>query len=175
MKITFTGMKNASYIYDIDNKDKNIKTRFLSMQLTDDITGNDLTQYKQLISKNKEFQHPYYSNFINIASHTYHGQKVLQLNGKNIPETDEYLPLFSFIGKLTKKTANKPEIEFLTELGYLKSNFVDKALLLDKRISDEIRPFDKNFIEKLHEPEKIKKCAGKISKEVEQIMLEYLA
>lgn len=54
MKISFTGIRNASYIYDSD-KQKGIKASYLNTQLKDDEYGNDLTEYKKLISKHSAF------------------------------------------------------------------------------------------------------------------------
>lgn len=173
MNISFNGIRNTSYVVDKNDTTGRTEVRYLNTQLTNDKYGNDLTEYKNLINNNKAFQNPYYSNFINIAAINKHGYNVIQLNGKNIPETDEYLPLFSFIARLTKKISEIPENDYINDIRYLKSDYADKALLLDKKLSDELdMPLD-DFFDKMHEPEKIKKCAKNITKNVVNCMLSY--
>lgn len=175
MNISFTGIRNTSYAVDRNNRTGQAEARYLSTQLTDDKYGNDLTQYKALINKNKVFQNPYYSNFINIAAFTKHGMNIIQLNGKTIPETDEYIPLFSFAAKITKKISEIPENDYINDIGYLKSDFADRALLLDKNISEELNmPLD-DFFDKMHNPKNIKKCSKNINKSIEECMLSYFA
>lgn len=174
MKISFTGIKNASYIYDTDNQ-KGIKASYLNTQLKDDQYGNDLTEYKKLISKHKAFQNPYYSNFINIVNINHKGTNVTVLNGVIIPENDNFLPLFEFIAKLTKKISKMPEEEIIHDFNYLQHDYSDFGLLLNRRVSTSLQPYDKEWKEKIHNPKGIKKCAGKILKGIEAEMLEYFA
>lgn len=174
MKISFTGIRNASYIYDSD-KQKGIKASYLNTQLKDDEYGNDLTEYKKLISKHSAFQNPYYSNFINIASINHKGTNVTVLNGIIIPEHNNFLQLFEFIAKLTKKISEMPEKDIIHDAGYLKNDYSDLGLLLNRRVSTSLQPYDKDWKEKIHNPASIKKCAGKIFKGIEAEMLEYFA
>lgn len=175
MNISFTGIRNTSYAVDRNNWTKKVEARYLNTQLTDDKYGNDLTEYKALISKNKYFQNPFYSNFINIAAYNNYGTHVFQLNGKTIPETDEYIPLFSFVAKLTKKISEIPEKDYINDIGYLKSDFADKALLLDKSLSKELGiPLD-DFFDKMHDPKNIKKCSKNINNSIQECMFSYFA
>ena len=173
MNISFTGIRNASFAYYTDDTDKNSKMRFLNTQLKDDEFGNDLTAYKNLIAKFKEYRNPYYSNFVNIITINNHGTRVVQMNGIIVPETDEYLPLFSFIGKLAKKISKMPEEKFVTDKKYLESDYVDKAVLFDKSLSKEMRKPLSEIISKFHNPKGIKNCAQKIDNDVYCCMMDY--
>lgn len=173
MNISFQGIKNISFIIDQDDYCKLDKTRYLNTELTNDKYGNDLKEYRQLINNFPEFENPFSNKFINIAHCKKYDVDTFQLNGKYIPEHDKYIPLFSFISKLTEKISKIPEKEFIQDLDYLKSNYADYALLLDRRISEEVpKPIDE-VIESIHNPTNIKKCAKNISKGIIRSMIEY--
>lgn len=173
MNISFQGIKNTSFIIDQDDYCKLDKTRYLNTELTNDKYGNDLKEYRQLINNFPEFENPFSNKFINIAHCKKYDVDTFQLNGKYIPEHDKYIPLFSFISKLTEKISKIPEKEFIQDLDYLKSNYADYALLLDRRISEEVpKPIDE-VIENIHNPTNIKKCAKNISKGIIRSMIEY--
>lgn len=175
MNISFTGIRNTSCLFYTDPTDKGSKIRFLNTQLKDDENGNDLTEYKKLIAKHKEFQNPYYSNFVNLTTMNHHGSRVVKLNGVIIPETDEYLPLFSFVGKLAKKISKADDDKFITDYAYLKSPYVNVALLLDKNISYEMnQPIDE-LIPKIHDTGNIKRCAQMVTNDVTACMMDYFA
>ncbi len=176
MNTTFTGIRNTSYIIEKDNFNKNNKTRYLNTQLKDDENGNDLTEYRNIINTYKEFKNPFYSNFINIAcTENNKGYNSFKLNGITIPEEDKYIPLFSYIAKFTKKIANTPENIFANDSKYLTSNYLDYALLLDRRLSDNLRTDKMEYIEKTHSPKNIKICANKINKCIQNTMVNYFA
>lgn len=173
MNISFQGIKNTSFIIDQDDYCKLDKTRYLNTELTNDKYGNDLKEYRQLINNFPEFENPFSNKFINIAHCKKYDVDTFQLNGKYIPEHDKYIPLFSFISKLTEKISKIPEKEFIQELDYLKSNYADYALLLDRRISEEVPKPIEEVIENIHNPTNIKKCAKNISKGIIRSMIEY--
>lgn len=175
MNISFSGIRNTSCVVERDDADSNITTRYLNTQLKDDENGNDLMDYKKLISNHKTFQNPYYSNFVNIACISNSGANVFMLNGHIIPETDEYLPLFSFIAKLTEKITNAPEKTFVNDRNYLLSNYADYALLLDRKLSTELKTPVANYLDKVHNPKSIKLCAKRINKSIQDTMVNYFA
>lgn len=173
MNISFQGIKNTSFIIDQDDYCKLDKIRYLNTELTNDKYGNDLKEYRQLINNFPEFENPFSNKFINIAHCKKYDVDTFQLNGKYIPEHDKYIPLFSFISKLTEKISKIPEKEFIQDLDYLKSNYADYALLLDRRISEEVPKPIEEVIENIHNPTNIKKCAKNISKGIIRSMIEY--
>lgn len=51
MNISFTGIRNASFVVDKDDHCKYNKFRYFNTQLTDDALGNDLSEYKKSYKK----------------------------------------------------------------------------------------------------------------------------
>lgn len=179
MEINFTGIRNASYIIEKTSKGSfPIKDRILNVQLTNDAKGYELSDFINLTKPTgKHFINPFHKDFINIDhfSINKNDMPTLYLNGEPLVTTDEHLPLFSFIAKLTKKIAKMPEEEFINDLGYLKSAYADKALLMSRKISEELdEPFP-HCLERFHQPDKIKKGAAKINNLIQEMMAEYFA
>ena len=175
MTVTFTGIRNASCVNYKSDIFPKAKSYIFNTQLKDDDFGNDLTAYKNLIERFPGFKNPFYSNFINIIQHDINGVKTLQINGTHVPETDEFLPLYSFVAKLTKKISKMQEKDFIHDTKYLNSEFADKALLMGKPISKDTQPYDEKWLQKLHDPKSLKKSANKIFNEIQTEMIEYLA
>ncbi len=178
MDIHFTGIRNASYIVLKGQRHSfPVKDRILNVQLTDDEFGKDLSEFKKAIrDTGNKFLNPFRDDFVNIDHYSMNRNELpmLYLNGEAIPETDEHLPIFSFIGKLTKKIAAMPEENFINDLGYLK-HYADKALLLDQKLSETIGKEIPDCLERVHQPEKIKKGANQINKQLNNMMVEYFA
>lgn len=174
MNISFTGIRNASFVVDKDDHCKYNKFRYFNTQLTDDALGNDLSEYKKLIKKFPDLQNPYYSNFVNIGHCKTFDTDIFALNGKLIPEHDKFLPVFSFIGKLSDKVSKMPEDSFIHDRKYLISDYADKALLLDKKLSEEMNKPFAEIVEDMHNPKGIKLCAKNIVRSLRRCMMEYL-
>ena len=178
MDIHFTGIRNASYIV---NTTKNcsipMKERILNVQLTDDEFGNELSEFKKIIkTTGGEFLNRLNKDFVNINYFSINRDDApaFILNGKLLQETDQNLPIFTFIGKLTKKISKMHNDNFVNDLSYLKFQS-DSALLLDQKLS---KALDEEFpycLERFHQPDKIKKGAAKINKGLQHLMIEYLA
>lgn len=179
MDIQFTGFRNASYIVETGKKGSfPIKDRILNVQLTDDENGKDLSDFLKVIKKtDTKFINPYHKDFVNVDHFSINRNEMptVYLNGEPLLETDEHLPLFTFIGKLTKKISKMPEEKFVNDLAYLKSFYADKALLMDRKLSEELDEEFPYCLERFHQPQKIKKGAAKINKELQNMMIEYLA
>ena len=178
MDIQFTGFRNASYIV---NTTKNgsipMKERILNVQLTDDELGKDLSEFKNIIKNTGgKFFNIINKDFVNINYFSINRDDApaFLLNGKLLQETDENLPIFTFIGKLTKKITKIPEESFVNDLDYLKFQ-ANRALLLDRNLSEELDEEFPYCLERFHQPQKIKKGAAKINKELQNMMIEYLA
>lgn len=175
MNIHFTGIRNTSFILEKDDKTNKVNARYLNTMLTNNRDGHDKAEYNKLITKFPEFKNPLISNFANIACFSNKDYNVFRLNGVTVPETDKYLPIFSFIGKLTKKISNMPEEKFVNDKNYLDSEYLDYALLMDRPLPEALEFPYADYIDKLHEPKNIKKCADKISQQLEKTIIEYLA
>ena len=179
MDINFTGIRNASYIIEKTSKGSfPLKDRILNVQLTNDSSGHDLSDFVNLTKPTgKHFINPFHKTFVNIDHFSLNRDEMptLYLNGEPLVMGDEHLPLFSFIAKLTKKIAKMPEENFVNDLGYLRSSYADKALLMSRNISEELgEPFPE-CLERFHQPDKIKKGAAKINKLIQEMMAEYFA
>lgn len=180
MQISFTGIRNATaYSYNgIPSREAN-----LSAQLKDDENGNDLSEYKQLIKKFPDFQHNRYSNFIHISTMQVEKGDNMEtntfLNGTLVPENDKYLPIFSYIGKLTKKISNLPNDKFPVDEAYRRSDFAKVATIYDEEmLSEELKDlnyFKLNSPDEIYQPEKVKGCANEICKNITNCMIEYFA
>lgn len=179
MDIQFTGIRNASYIVETAKKGSfPIKDRILNFQLTNDASGKDLSEFNKVIKKTgKQFLNPYHKDFVNIDHFSINRNEMptVYLNGEPLLETDEHLPLFTFICKITKKIAKMPEENFINDLDYLKSFYADKALLMDRKLSEELNEEFPYCLERFHQPQKIKKGAAKINEQLQKMMIEYLA
>ncbi len=173
MNISFQGIKNTSFIIDQDDYCKFDKTRYLNTELTNDQFGRDLEEYRELIKNFPEFENPFSNKFVNIAHCKRYDTDSFQLNGKNIPENDKHIPIFSFLSKITKKISTLPDEQFTQDLSYLKSNLADYGLLMDKRLTEELNQPIADIIDAIHNPDNIRKCSKNISKGIIRSMLEY--
>lgn len=182
MQISFTGIRNATAYSYIDNgmSSRDIQ---LSTQLKDDENGKDLSEYKQLIKKFPDFQHEHYSNFIHISTMQVGKGDDMEtntfLNGNLVPENDKYLPIFSYIGKLTKKISNLPNDKFPVDEAYKRSDFAKFATIYDEEmLSEELKElnyFKLNSPDEIYQPENVKGCANEICKNITNCMMEYFA
>ena len=124
--ISFTGIKN---IADIGyQKSNSTISSALSMVLTDDYKGKDLTEFKAVLErvakKSKNFRHKDGVEFINLEKRDdMYGKSVedsvkFYLNGKEVEVKDENLPIFSYLAKLTKKIANMDKKDMIINEDY---------------------------------------------------------
>lgn len=177
MNISFTGIKNASYLFFKDSEANfQTKDRILNIQLTDDEYGKDFTEFQKLIKRyGTDIINPLDSDFININTFTINNEfNSVYLNGIKIPECDENLPIFSFIGKITKKISEMNHKDLKVDSDYITSNYAEKALLLDVKLSDFFEQPASECLEHVHSTENVKKGAEIINKKINQIMIDYL-
>lgn len=175
MNASFTGIRNASYCFFNIDKDRGSYERYLNMQLKDDINGEDLTRYRKIIEKFPEFKPAYkYSNFINVKTKNVFDTQVIYMNNVAIPETDEYLPLYSYLGKLTKKVSQLPEEKLPVDRLYLENDYSDKCLLQGKSISEKINKPFAIIKDRLHNPERVLKGAERINNDIYECMVNYI-
>lgn len=67
-----------------------------------------------------------------------------------------------------------PESSFIHDRKYLISDYADKALLLDKKLSEEMNKPFAEIVDDMHNPKGIKRCAKNIVKSLQRCMMEYL-
>lgn len=124
--ISFTGIKNIADIGFVGPK--NTMSSTLSMVLTDDFRGKDLTEFKSVINKvakkSKNFRHKDGVEFLNFEKCEnmdvldVAGSTRFYLNGKEVEVKDENLPIFSYLAKLTKKIANMDKKDMIINEDY---------------------------------------------------------
>lgn len=175
MNVSFTGIRNASYNYLIQDRESNTRERYLNLQLKDDEYGNDRTIYREMMEKYPDFKPKILGNFINIKTTTVFDKKIIHVNGVAIPETDEFLGLYSYIGKLTKRISETPIEQMPVDRKYIISDYADTALLQGERFSEKIKMSYNDFLSESLNPNRVKKGAARICNDIQVCMLEYLA
>ena len=129
MTINFTGIKNAGSMMVMLPGVEN-KMQILSLQVTNDETGNHLDEFNKAIKKSgkaKQYKTAYEGAVsINVSStipedeyirpeHTYY------LNGSPLEVNDKNLPIFSYLAKLTREIPQKKDKDLRASVEYASS------------------------------------------------------
>lgn len=135
MRVSFYGLKNIGYTqfsYKSEHQTENdepispdldYENHFLSVKLTDDKDGNDLSEYLKLIKNKPQFLNIFNNQTLvfNVNkryepsenSDIYYPEYDFQLNGEELEVNDSNLKLFGFMSKILKSTIkaseNKPK------------------------------------------------------------------
>ena len=138
--ISFTGIRNIGYIkYKRLSPVVAMKSRSLSMVLSDDYNGKDLTEFLDVLKKIPRtqygYQHPESKDILNIECATFNDYDTLLINGKPIKVDDEHLPMFSYIAKLTRKIAGLTDEQMVVNETY-KECAADELLVFGKKVSE---------------------------------------
>lgn len=173
--INFTGIKNIARAEFIRN-DSTAKS--ISMVLSDDFRGNDLSDFysaiEKITSNKSHYQNPIGSDLLNIECQEEKTAKRIYINGKYIEPNDKNLPLFSYIGKLTKKIASMADKEMIVNQDYI-YNEADEALIFGTKISENLPDFltpDK-YMPNFFDRSGVKTMAKKVNNFVQKIMNNY--
>lgn len=129
MTVNFTGIKNVGAMF-ITTPEMGRTVHIMSMQLTNDESGNDLDEFTKAIEKtgkSERYTSPY-EGTLNIgvatkeeeeeyipATHQYF------INGKQLKVNDKNLAVFSYLCKLSGKIQNKKKEELGGSIDYIKS------------------------------------------------------
>lgn len=192
MDISFTGVKNLSYLKIIH---PNLKTKIpnepleryvLNMQLTDDATGNDLTEFRTLLKDTGiNFRnHALNPDFLNIeiftnSAHSDSG-RIIFLNRQGLKINDNILPMMSYVGKLLKRIINMKEKDFTLDKQYLNLNTLRKSTLMGEDIF-EILPKNLSLsqqqyiINSLHSAKNVKDGTTKMLNIFQDEMINYFS
>ncbi len=185
-KISFTGIRNIGAINTImvhNPAQRPTVNKCMVINLTNDIEGNDLDNFKAIKNKCKEslngFTFPHDPNFIHICTKKeYDSNNIpkLYLNLKEVPVKRETLPMFSYIAKLLKRISNTDNKDMYTAFDFKYGEDADLYLLGEHKLSHLM---DKNTylsaIEEAFNPEFIKHQAQSINKDIEEQMRDYFA
>lgn len=167
-KISFTGVKNMSYCLDKarDLNDVITKERWLNVELS----GRDLHKFRKAFKKSnlakRWYTNPVQDNFLNINTYSIPSEDAIAINNNLLEVTDETLPMFTELARLTRKIIKKEKSEFICDEKYMNSRAFNTALLMDKE-------FDDLTSTQFHMPEKVKKGAAEINKVIQRIMEKY--
>lgn len=193
MDTTFTGVKNLSYLkikhYKQKTKNPNqpLERYVLNMQLTDDATGNDLTEFRTLIKNtgiNNFSKHPINPEFLNIeiftnSTYSESGQMIF-LNRQGLKISDNILSIMSYVGKLLKRITNMEDKEFTLENQYFNPINLRKSTLMGEDIFDilpkNLSPKEKeNIISDLHSAQNVKDGTTEMLNIFQDEMINYFS
>lgn len=176
-KISFTGIKNIASIKF--NRGNQGTSRSLSMVLTDDFNGKDLSEFHNAlrsITNNKlDIINKNGADILNIERVKFGEQRALFVNGKFLEANDENIPMFTYIAKLTRKIANMKNKDMIVNNDY-KDVMADKVLIYDTKVSDVLpfNPEGTDFYEQYFHKDIAKHTAKQINASLQKIMEEYL-
>ena len=112
------------------------------------------------------YTNPVQDNFLNINTYSIPSEDAIAINNNLLEVTDETLPMFTELARLTRKIIKKEKSEFICDEKYENSKAFNTALLMDKE-------FDDLTSTQFHMPEKVKKGAAEINKVIQRIMEKY--
>ena len=175
--ISFTGIRNIGQAQFLRASDNTV-CKSLSMVLSNDVKGKDLEDFNSVIAKITNNK-PYYKNSIsedilNIECQEQDKIKKIYINGKYIEPNDKNLPIFSYIGKLTKKILAMHDNDMVVNKDYI-DNVADDALVYGTKISaglpDFLRP--EQYMPQFFEQDAVKKTTSFVNKFLQKIMNNY--
>ena len=178
--VSFTGIKN---IADIGyQKSNSTISSALSMVLTDDYKGKDLTEFKAVLErvakKSKNFRHKDGVEFINLEKRDdMYGKSVedsvkFYLNGKKVEVNDENLPIFSYLAKLTRKISKMDSKDMVVNNDY-KNYEASSKLIYNQELSESDLNIikDSSLLDRFFDKDIVKNCA-KLTNDLIQVVME---
>ena len=200
MNINFTGVKNIGYFnrqFVDDNEFRNLRDdvevenenyycldeKFLTVQLTDDYNGKDLTEFKKAISTSdlkRKYPNPVGNDFLNIfvekeeyKKDLTEGSKVSYfINGEELKINDKNLKFISYVSKLMKKISQTPENKLVYNRDFVNGEEADKAIILGVDLIDTPFYFAKNDI---YSPSQAISGSKLVFNEIQDTMMDYFA
>ena len=173
--ISFTGIRNIGFIEFSKNFTIGLsKHKSLSMVLSDDFNGKDLTEFLDVIKKIPRTQtgylHQSSKNMLNIECATLNGEKLLSVNGRAIEVNDEHLPMFSYIARLTKKIAAMKDKDIVVNKTYKEYEAENALVYGENIIAPESNP---SFFDNFFEHSAIKDGAKRVNEFIQSVMNKY--
>lgn len=194
MNINFTGIKNPGYYainmypartYDDTrvqySEDKYIAAKYLTMELTDDFNGKDLSEYKTKLKQSN------LGNLINSINPNFLNFGILKgelpadkgtyfvINGTAIELEDEHLPIISFIAQKLGQLKNDTN-SVIVDKDYYKSDIAANSLMLGRDIRDDYNYYENPLedLKRYHNLDIISDGAEKMLQLLDNKMMEYL-
>ena len=176
--VSFTGIKNIGYIkFTRPIPVGNLKEKSLSMVLTDDYRGQDLTAFLDVLKKipgtQYGYKHPISKNILNIECSNLNGFNTLLINGRPIKVDDEHLSIFSYIAKLTKKIAGMKDNEMIVNRTY-KEYEADDVLMFGSKVSHSVvSGYSLASLDYFFNKDVVRKGAQRVNEFVQGLMNDY--
>lgn len=167
-KIAFTSIKNMSYCLDKarDLNDVVTKERWLNVELS----GRDLHKFKKAFKQSNldksSYKNPVQNNFLNINTYSIPSEDAIAINNNLLEASDETLPMFTELARLTRKITKKESSKFVCDENYINSKAFNTGLLMDKE-------FDDLTSTQFHMPDYVKNGAAEINKVIQRVMEKY--
>ena len=194
-KINFCGFKNAGYFRRIacdgNPFEHNVKAAFmdesfLNIQLKDDLNGNDLTEFKKLLSTTDmdKTPNPIGRDFVNLAiikEHSVENGKIVDdhsffINDDRLDVNDGNLKFLSYIVKLVKRISETPEEKFARNFDFVDGPEAPKAIVLGEDMDELGHEVGIPFMTKdLYKPKNVKAGAEDMFNTMQNIMMDYFA
>ncbi len=198
MPITFGGIKNVGYCHFQypESMDYFDNEQILSVELTDDKTGNDLTEFKNLLKNSdlKNYLNPYNNNRFSIAigenpdefvHRTFAPDPRFEIyindSTKHIEICDKNLKIISFLTKIFTRIEQMPKQKLIVSDEFKQSEESIKGfsigdnlreISLNTNLTSDRNSF-RNFTDKIYSPNEIKIGARKMNKILQSMMIDY--
>ncbi len=196
MQINFTGIKNAGYEVrryrqyfenDGDHCDFNEleDEHFLNIQLSDDIDGKDLTEFRDNVKRTglKNYSHPIYPNMLSLAiskdvvqegyAKNIDYQVYINEANKELALNDDNLFMFSYLSKLLNRIADTPNHKLKVEDAYLKADEAAESVILGENLKKTYGEAYSYEMQRIHSPKIVKEGAAKMAKLIQEMMMQY--
>lgn len=175
--INFTGIKNIGSIQF--RREPEALSTAISMCLTDDFNGKDLTEFHSLIKKVAkkpfEYKHENGNNIVNVEHCGYRGNSALFLNGYEVDVNDNNLPIFSYITKLTRQIVNMSKKDMIVNEDYKTLNEAGKNLVCfgEIEVHDAQNPNCTDLYDEFFDKDVAQKTAKSINDCIQKTMNNY--
>lgn len=182
MTVNFTGIKNVGYAYSANcyNHDD---TDYLNFQVTNGCHGdNDLDEFRSVLGKVKDgskYEHKFTDGMVSLAINTISDFRAgttyaVLINGKDLEQNDENLPLFQYLADVTKKLSEMDEKDFVVDEEFLNSPEMKTTYLggLTMVLPKKYGSYEQ-LIKDAHDVRGVKIGAGDVNQKIEDVMRKY--
>lgn len=179
MSISFTGFKNVSTVKFVDPNTPNDNYMYsMTMQLTDDYDGKDLSNFRKAALKPFTFKYtPLEDNrFVNIQLVKIPNQDAyLCVNSEPLLPNTDTLGMFSVVAKLLKRVRDAVPGKIVVNSDYVCSDEYDNMVIPGHNLRDFLGDNYDDIATDFVRPSVVKTQAGETFQGLEDIMMDYLA
>ena len=175
-QINFKGISNVGFItYSKKVNNKMSGNYSLSMVLSDDKKGKDLSEFRNVVKKIGkdllDYNNNVASDIVNITCSKTPKSNLVYVNGNCLHEEDRFLPMFSFIAKMTRKISNMNKDDLQVD-NYYKDCVANHVLIYRTKCSDNLA--DQKLLNFFFDSSKVKQGAKFVNNFIQDIMNRYL-